>query len=77
MNIQPKEEEQCKKFDKPYLGALTHHMKKVHNISKTTTKKEFMEISTNNESDNNDTNIEIDKLEVENSFMLENAKEQE
>ena len=52
-------------------------MTKVHNISKTTTKKEFMEISTNNESDNNDTNIEIDKLEVENSFMLENAKEQE
>ena len=58
-------------------GALTNHMTKVHNISKTTTKKEFMEISTNNESDNNDTNIEIDKLEVENSFMLENAKEQE
>ena len=58
-------------------GALTNFMTKVHNISKTTTKKEFMEISTNNESDNNDTNIEIDKLEVENSFMLENAKEQE
>ena len=36
-----------------------------------------MEIPTNNESDNNDTNIEIDKLEVENSFLLEHAKEQE
>ena len=36
-----------------------------------------MEISKNNESDNNDTNIEIDKLEVENSFMLEHAKKQE
>ena len=52
-------------------------MKKAHNISKTCIKKEFMESSTNNESDNNDTNIEIDKLEVENSFMLEHAKEQE
>ena len=41
-------------------------MKKAHNISKTTKKKEFMEIPTNNESDNNDTNIEKDKLEVEN-----------
>ena len=79
MNIQPKEQYKCKKCDKPYFknGALTNHMKKAHNISKTTTKKEFMEISTNNESDNNDTNIEIDKLEVENSFMLEHAKEQE
>ena len=56
---------------------LTNHMKKAHNISNTTTKKEFMEISTNNESDNNDTNIEIDKLEVDNSFMLEHGKEQE
>ena len=52
-------------------------MKKAHNISKTTKKKEFMEIPTNNESDNNDTNIEKDKLEVENSFLLEHAKEQE
>ena len=51
-------------------------MKKAHNISKTTTKKEFMEISTNNESDNSDTNIEVDKLKMENSFMLEHAKEQ-
>ena len=52
-------------------------MKKTHNISKTTTKKEFMETSKNNESDNNDTNIEIDKLEVENSLMFDHAKEQE
>ena len=52
-------------------------MKKAHNISKTTTKKEFMKTFTNNKSDNNDTNIEIDKLEVGNSFMLEHAKEQE
>ena len=52
-------------------------MKKAHNIFKTTTKKEFMEISTNNDSDNNATIIEINKLQVENSFMLEQAKEQE
>ena len=52
-------------------------MKKAYNISKTTTKKEFMEISTKNESDNKDTNIEINKQEVENSFMLKHAKEQE
>ena len=52
-------------------------MKKAHTISKTTTKKEFIEISTNIESVNNDTNIEIDKLEVEHSFILEHAKEQE
>ena len=52
-------------------------MKKAHNFTKTTTKNDFMEISTNNELHNNDTNIEIDKLEVKNSFMLEHAKEQE
>ena len=52
-------------------------MKKAHNISKTTTKKEFMKIFTNNESDNKDTNIKLEKLEVENSFMFEHAKEQE
>ena len=45
---------------------LTNHIKKAHAISKTTTTKEFMEIFTNDESDNNDKkNIEIDKLEVE------------
>ena len=79
MNVKPKQQYKCKTCDKPYLkkGALTNHMKKAHNIFKTTTKKEFMEISTNNESDNNDTNIETDKLDVENSFMLEHAKEQE
>ena len=58
-------------------GALTNHMKKAHNISKTTTKKEFMETSANNESYHKDTSIKIDKLEVENSFMLEHTKEQE
>ena len=56
---------------------MTNRMKMAHNISKTTTNKEFMKFSTNIESDNNDTNIEIDKLELENSFMLEHAKEQE
>ena len=67
------------KFDNPYLtkAALTNRMKKAHNFTKTTTKNDFMDISTNNELHNNDTNIEIDKLEVKNSFMLEHAKEQE
>ena len=60
-----------------YKGALTNNMMKAHNISKTTTKKEFMEISINNESDNNNTDIEIDKLEVANSFWFEHTKEQE
>ena len=40
---------------------LTTHIKKAHNISKNITKEEFMEISTNNESDNNNKNIEVDK----------------
>ena len=57
------------RFYKPY--------KKAHNISKTTTKKEFMKISTNNDSDHKDTNIEKYKLQVESSFMSEHTKEQE
>ena len=36
-------------------------------MSKNISKKEFMEISTNKESDNNDKNIEVDKLEVKHS----------
>ena len=46
-------------------------MKKAQHISKNITKKEFIEIPTNNESDNNDKNIEVDKLEEE------QAKEEE
>ena len=52
-------------------------MKNAQNIAKITTKNGFNEISTNNESDNNDTNIEIDKIEMEKLFILEHAKEQE
>ena len=78
MNIQPKQQYKCNKCDKHYFkkGALTTHVKKTHNISNRKTKKEFMAISTNNESDNNNNNnnnknIEVNKLEVE------HAKEQE
>ena len=58
---------------KPTLkgGALTTHIKKAHNISKNITRKEFIEIFINNESENNDKNIEVYKLEVE------HTKEQE
>ena len=63
-NIQPKRQYKCNKCDNPYF-------KKGHNISKNITKKEFMEISTNIESDNNDKTNEVDKLSVE------HAKDQE
>ena len=46
-------------------------IKKAHNISNNITRKEFISISTNNESDNNNKNIEVDQLEVK------HAKEQE
>ena len=52
-------------------GALTTHIKKAHNISNNITKKEFMAILTNNESDNNNKNIE------EGKFVVEYAKEPE
>ena len=55
MNIQPKQPYKCNKCDKPYFRkrALITHIKKAHNISNNITKKEFMAMSTNNESDNN------------------------
>ena len=64
MNIQPKQQYKCNKCDKPYLkkGALTTHIKKAHNYSKNITKKEFMAIFTNIESDNNNKNIEVDQF---------------
>ena len=73
INIQPKQQYKRNKCDKPYFkkGALTTHIRKAHNISNNNTKKELMAISTNNESDNNNKNIEVDKLKVE------HAKEQE
>ena len=80
VNIQPKQQNKCMFFFyKPFFkkGAFTNHMKKAHNISKTTTKYRFMKISENIDLYNNDINIEVDKLEMENSFILENAKEQE
>ena len=72
INIQPKQQYNCNKCDKPYFekGALTTHIKKAHNISNNNTKKELM-ATTNNQSDKNDKNIEVDKHEVE------HAKEQE
>ena len=67
INIQPKQQYKCNKCDKPYLkkDALTTHIMKAYNISNKITKKEIMAISTNNESDNYNKNIEVDKLEVE------------
>ena len=55
--------------DKPYVkkGALTNHLKKVHNISVSPTKKEFMNISCNSD-------LEKD-LETENSVLQDYAKE--
>ena len=56
----------CNKYDKPYIkkGALTNHMRKVHSISKSPVKEEFMDISNNSESDNNDLiNKEDDEFE--------------
>ena len=50
---------------------LTTHIKKAHNICKNITKKEFMEISPNDESDNNEQNIEEENL------VVKHAKEQE
>ena len=71
MNIQPKQQYKCNKCDKPYFrkGALTTHIKKAHNISNQITKKEFMAISTSNESDNNNKN--------KNKLQVEHPKEQE
>ena len=43
---------------------MTTNIKKAHNISKNISKKEFMEISTNNVSDKNDKIIEVDNPEV-------------
>ena len=67
MNIQTKQQYKCNNCDKPYLkkSALTTHIKKAHKISNNIIKKEFMAISTNNELDNKDKNIVVDKLEVE------------
>ena len=73
INVQPKQQYKFNKCDKPYFkkGDLTTHIKKAHNISNNITKNELIAISTNNESDINNKNIEVDKLEVE------QAKEQE
>ena len=73
MNVQPKQQYKCSKCDKPYHKkvALTTHIKKAHNISYNSTKKDIMEISTNNTSESNNKNIEVDNLE------MKHAKEQE
>ena len=73
INIQPKQQYKCNQCDKPYLkkGSLTTHIKKAYNISNNITTKELMAISTNNESDNNNKYIEVDKLEVENAIEQE------
>ena len=68
----------CYECDKPYIkkGAPTNHMRKVHSISKSPVKKEFMDISNNSESDINDTiNKEDDELELDKTCLLEHAKD--
>ena len=67
MNIQPKQQYKCNKCDKRYFkkGALTTHIKKAQVNSNNIAKKEFMAISTNIESYNNNKNIEVDQFEVE------------
>ena len=52
-------------------------MKQGHNISKAPTKKELRKMSTNIESYNIDTTLALDKLKIDYSFMLGNAKEQD
>ena len=68
-NSQPKQY----KCDKPYFkkGCFDNPYKENSQYFQKHYQKMFMEISTNNESDNNDKSIEVDKLEVE------HAKEQE
>ena len=59
----------CNVCDKPYIkkGALTNHLKKVHNLSMSPTKKEFMDTSNNSD-------IE-DDLERDNTVLVDYAKE--
>ena len=73
INIQPKQQYIYNKCDKPRFkkGAWTTHIKKAHTMSNNITKKWLMAISIKNKSDNNNKNIEVNKLEVE------HAKEQE
>ena len=65
MDTKPIKMYRCNVCDKPYIkkGALTNHLKKVHNISISPTKKDFMDIS----------NIS-DDLDKDNSFILEHAR---
>ena len=67
LNIQPKKEYKCNKCEKPYYkqGALTTHIKNAHNISNPLPKRSSWQFYKNNESDNNNKNIEVYKLEVE------------
>ena len=59
----------CNVCDKPYVkkGALTTHLKKVHNISISPTKKDFMDIS--------NTSDLVDDLDKDNSFILGHARD--
>ena len=59
----------CNVCDKPYIkrGALTNHLKKVHNLSMSPTKKEFMDSSCNSNSEKD--------LDTENSVLVDYAKE--
>ena len=69
MFIKSNHQYKCNECDKPYIkrGALTNHLKKVHNLPTSPTKKEFMDISNNSDSD--------DELDTENSVLLEHAKD--
>ena len=63
----------CNVFDKPYVikGALTNHLRKVHNLTISPTKKNFMDISSTHDLDDDD------ELELDNTIMIEQAEEQD
>ena len=78
VEIKPNQQYICYKCDKPYIikGALTNHLRKVHKITKSPTKKDLMDISTNSDSDINDTVIQLDDVfEAEKTAILEQAKD--
>ena len=59
----------CNVCDKPYVkkGALTNHLRKVHNLTMSPSKKQFMDTSCSSDLEND--------LDKENSVLLDNAKD--
>ena len=78
VDMKPNQQYICYKCDKPYIikGALTNHLRKVHKITNSPTNKGFMDISTNSDSDSNDTVTQLDDVfEADKTAMLEQAKD--